>query len=101
MPIPGSTNDTSAVDVHRPSVTLVFWLVSLLVATALFVGIRVLRADSQTADVVVHFDYRAYYSVEELSQASDIVVLGDVGRVVARQVDFGGSGPGTPTRASP
>ena len=54
-------------------------------------GIRVLRADSQTADVVVHFDYRAYYSVEELSQASDIVVLGDVGRVVARQVDSGGS----------
>ena len=49
---------------------------------------------ASATSVTTEVTYRAYYSVEELSQASDIVVLGDVGRVVARQVDFGGSGPG-------
>ncbi len=64
-------------------------LASLVVATIWFVS----REDVERHNVAMSADMPVYSSLEELADVSDLVVLGTVKGVVARDVDYGTENP--------
>ncbi len=64
-------------------------LASLLVSSIWLVA----REDAESPGIAMETDMPVYSSVEGLSSVSDLVIVGTVGEIVARDVDYGEEKP--------